>query len=130
MWKRTVFGTALLCLLSAACPLVFAQNFAGTYVRIGDSKEYLTLSPDGTFFLKQRKKPSDLANPFQTITGHYQIQGTEIILRLPGGGEATGKIQENIFEDSDGKKWAKDKSKIPLPQDTDRRPTEGRGQRY
>ncbi|MBP8646255.1 MAG: hypothetical protein KBH99_09055 [Syntrophobacteraceae bacterium] len=120
MMKPAVFFTVAMCLILGTCAPIFAQNFGGTYMNLEDNKEYLTLNPDGTFFLKQRKKPADLsdpfANPFQTITGTYVILGEEITLRLPGGGEAKGKIQENIFEDGGGKKWVKDKSKIPLPQ--------------
>jgi len=99
MMKSAVSFTVAMCLILGTYGPIFAQNPGGTYMNLEDGKEYLTLNPDGTFFLKQRKKPADLsdpfANPFQTITGTYLILGEDITLRLPGGGrpkERSGRI--------------------------------------
>lgn len=80
---------------------------AGTYINSEDSKEYLTLYPNGTFFLKQRKVPQNLEHPFEDLTGTYKMNGDAITLELGDGGEAEGKIKNNVFEDGQGKPWVK-----------------------
>ena len=72
-----------------------------------DAKEYLTLYPNGTFFLKQRKSPPDLEHPFAELNGTYIMNGEVITLELSDGGKAEGKIKGNTFEDGQGKPWLK-----------------------
>jgi len=81
---------------------------AGTYINKADSKEYITLYADGTFHLRQRKKPAQLDNPFAEISGKYWLNGENINLILTDGGEGSGKLKANIFEDSDGNSWVKE----------------------
>jgi len=84
----------------------------GTYINKAD-KEYLTLNPDGTCYLKLRKASADLANPFFTVTGTYKITGDNVTLELEGGGEASGTIKGNTFVDNEGKTWMKEGTKEP-----------------
>ncbi|NSW85333.1 MAG: hypothetical protein HPY84_03330 [Syntrophobacteraceae bacterium] len=103
MWSA-VFGFSLACLLSVS----FADEVVhGTYINKLSSKEYLTLNPDGTFFLKQRNRISDLSTPFISIEGKYDLKGDDLILKLPDGGEAKGKLQGNAFVDTQGVPWLK-----------------------
>ena len=87
----------------------------GTYISSRDSKEYLSLQPNGTFMLKQRKMPPDLENPFMEINGRYGLSGESLTLTLTDGGEASGKLKDNKFEDSDGVIWVKQGSEKPKP---------------
>ena len=112
--KRIALLTAVIVLLSASCSLAGSESaITGTYVNKAD-KEYLTLNPDGTLFLKLRKKPADSANPFLNLSGHYRINGNEVMLELEGGGEAngtgeaSGTIKGNTFVDNEGKIWLKE----------------------
>lgn len=116
---RIVIGAMVLVLLG------FLPGFAGsespmkvTYINKAD-QEYLTLNPDGTFYLKLRKKPADLANPFMTATGRYIITGEDITLNLDDGGEASGKIKGNTFVDNEGKTWVKEGTSDAPPMPTD-----------
>ncbi|MEN6437674.1 MAG: hypothetical protein ABFD97_03730 [Syntrophobacter sp.] len=84
----------------------------GTYVSKKDSKEYLTLYPDGKFMLKQRATPPDPEKPFVEVTGRYFKNGENVTLTLDDGGEASGKLKGNNFEDSDGAVWAKQGSEV------------------
>lgn len=91
---------------------------AGTYISRQDSKEYITLYADGTFHLKQRKKPAQMDNPFTEISGKYWLNGENINLILPDGGQGAGKLKGNVFEDSDGNNWVKEgteKHKVETP---------------
>jgi hypothetical protein len=98
------------------------QTPSGTYISKADSKEYLSLYPDGTFFLKQRKPRPDIESPFKEITGKYRLSGEDIKLELPDGGEASGKIKGNTFEDGDGKPWVKQGTELPPPVERAKRP--------
>lgn len=112
--KRITLITAALVLLFASYSLAAGSDspVTGTYINKAD-KEYLTLNPDGTCFLKLRKKPVDMANPFFTVTGRYKITGDDVTLELEGGGEASGTIKGNTFVDNEGKTWMKEGAKEP-----------------
>jgi hypothetical protein len=119
--KRITLITAALVLLFASCSLAAGSDspVTGTYINKAD-KEYLTLNPDGTCFLKLRKKPADFANPFFTVSGTYKITGNDVSLELEGGGEASGSIKGNTFVDNENKIWMKEgtaelPSMEPLP---------------
>lgn len=91
------------------------QSIYGIYVSKGDSKEYLSLLSDGSFSLKQRKKPPDMNDPFEELRGRYQLSGETLTLELEDGGEATGKLKDNKFEDGDGQVWVKQGTEKPKP---------------
>jgi hypothetical protein len=110
--KRIILITAVLVLLFASFSFAASDSpVTGTYINKAD-KEYLTLNPDGTCYLKLRKKPADLTNPFFTVTGKYSIKGDDVTLELEGGGEAggeaSGSIKGNKFIDNEGKTWVKE----------------------
>ena len=82
---------------------------SGTYLNKAD-KEYLTLNPDGSLYLKLRKTPPDPNDPFMNLTGKYRMTGDELKMELEGGGEASGTIIGNTFVDNEGKRWEKEGS--------------------
>lgn len=90
-----------------------AASVAGTYVSPQNSREYLTLRPDGTFTLKQQSKPYNIEHPYMTFEGSFKMEGEKVMLLLRDGGEATGKIQDNAFVDTDGKPWMKQNAPAP-----------------
>jgi hypothetical protein len=111
--KRITLITAALVLLLASYSLAAGSDSpTGTYINKAD-KEYMTLNPDGTCYLKLRKVPADFANPFFTATGTYKINGDEVLLELEGGGEASGSIKGNTFVDNEGKIWLKEGASEP-----------------
>jgi hypothetical protein len=105
-----VLLSAVLCCIAADVPPV-----TGTYISKDDPKEYLSLYPDGTFFLKQRKQIPDIEAPFREYTGKYRIIGEDIKLETSDGGESSGKLKGNTFEDSQGRPWVKQGSEPPRP---------------
>jgi len=98
---------------------------AGTYVNQQNSKEYLTLRADGSFTLKQQKKPYDIEHPYMSIEGSFKLQGDKVILQLKEGAEAEGKIQDNVFVDAEGKPWMKQNAPPPKKEE-DSRPSRRR----
>jgi len=103
---------------SAAAP----ASVAGTYVNKQNNKEYLTLRSDGTFTLKQQRKPYNMEHPYMTLEGSYKLDGEKVLLNLRDGGEAEGKIQDNAFVDGEGKLWVNEK--LPGPKkDEEQRPS-------
>ncbi|MFZ2446612.1 MAG: hypothetical protein WAW37_09650 [Syntrophobacteraceae bacterium] len=105
--RTTILAVVLFFALAGFCMSAEEPTIPGTYVSKQDSKEYLALYPDGTFILKQRKKPPEIENPFVEIPGKYRIVGEDITLTLTDGGEAIGKIKDNKFEDAGGAIWVK-----------------------
>lgn len=89
------------------------SSVAGTYLNKDDNKQYLVLHADGTFALKQRTQPPDPMNPFTEISGKFLINGEDLTLNTSDGGQASGKMKDNTFEDSDGKVWVKEGSEAP-----------------
>jgi hypothetical protein len=116
--KRISLITAALVLLLASYSFAAGSDspVTGTYINKAD-KEYMTLNPDGTCYLKLRKVPADSANPFFTATGTYKITGNDVLLELEGGGEAggeaSGSIKGNTFVDNEGKIWMKEGASEP-----------------
>ena len=107
--KRIIIMAAFILLSVSYCLAGSESSVNGTYVNKAD-KEYLTLNPDGTLYLKLRKTPADPNNPFINLSGRYRMTGEEITLELEGGGEASGKIIGNTFVDNEGKRWEKEGS--------------------
>lgn len=113
--KRINLILALLILLPVSFSLAGSESTAtGTYVNKTD-KEYLTLNPDGSFYIKLRKKPVDPVDPFLSTYGIYRITQDEVMLELEGGGEASGSIKGNTFVDNEGKIWQKEGTSEPVP---------------
>jgi hypothetical protein len=101
-------------LLIVSCAFAGSESpVSGTYINKED-KEVLTLYPNGTFYLKLRKKPTDPSNPFLETSGTYKMNGEEISLEIKGGGEASGTIKGNTFVDNEGKTWMKEGAREPL----------------
>ena len=114
--KAAILSVVLFFALAGFCISAEEQAPAhGTYISKQDSKEYLSLYPDGAFMLKQRKSPPDLENPFMEISGRYAISGETLTLKLTDGGEASGKLKDQKFVDSDGTIWVKQGSEKPKP---------------
>ena len=111
--KRIALITVALVLLSFSYSFAGSEpSVTGTYLNKAD-KEYLTLNPDGTLYLKVRKKPVDFANPFLNLSGKYKVSGDEVTMELEGGGEASGKISGATFIDNEGKIWIKEGTNEP-----------------
>ncbi len=108
--KSAILAILLVFSLAGFCAGADQDTTAGTYISKKDSKEYLILHPDGSFALKQRRMPPSMENPFVELTGKYSVKGEELTLKLPDGGEATGKLAGNTFEDSEGVVWIKEGS--------------------
>jgi hypothetical protein len=85
-------------------------DMIGTYINKKDSKEYITFSAGGSFYLKQRTTPFDPNKPFMEVNGKYEKNGDTITLKLPDGGEASGTMKGSTFEDSGGASWVKEGS--------------------
>jgi hypothetical protein len=107
---------ALIFFMGSYCLAAPESTVSGTYINKTD-KEYLTLHPDSRVSLKLRKKPPDLENPFQTLTGTYRLSGEEIIFEFEDGGEASGTIKGNEFIDNEGKTWLKEGTSEPMKTD-------------
>ncbi len=134
--KRSLFALPALVLMLAWSP-GFAKDtsapsapssmasVAGIYVNQQNSKEYLTLRADGSFTLKQQKKPYDIEHPYMSIEGSFKLQGDKVILQLKEGAEAEGKIQDNVFVDAEGKPWMKQNAPPPKKEE-DSRPSRKR----
>lgn len=85
-----------------------ATELDGNYISRDNKNEHIILGKDGKFVLKQQKKPYDMEHPYVTIEGSYKTDGEAVTLNLPDGGEATGKVQDGVFIDSQEKYWIKE----------------------
>lgn len=109
--KGILFAVLFTFVATGICLDAAAQSDQiGTYINKKDSKEYITFSVGGTFYLKQHTTPFDPNKPFMEVTGKYEKNGDTITLKLPDGGEATGTMKGSTFEDSAGVSWAKEGS--------------------
>ncbi len=115
--KTAAFALFLLFATVGLCLSAEDQVIHGTYVSKGDPKEYFSLYPDGTFILKQRRNPPDIENPFIELSGKYTVSGETLKLILNDGGEASGKLKENKFEDQSSTIWTKQGTEKPKPLD-------------
>ncbi len=111
--KRLLIAAAILVSMAGTCIGQDLASVAGNYVSQKDSKEYLNLGLDGTFILRQRKIPPSIENPFEELSGKYSIRGERINFSLANGGEASGTLKDNVFEDTQGTKWVKEGSQQP-----------------
>jgi hypothetical protein len=73
-------------------------RISGTYVHDKDSKEYLELRPDSTFFLRERG---------MGLSGKYRIDGATVTLTVDGGMSTQGNIRGKTLIDDDGEKWVR-----------------------
>lgn len=110
--KRFVLSVTLFFALAGFAFAADEPTVPGTYISKKDSKEYLALYPDGKFALKQRVTPPNPSKPFMEITGKYRQSGEDLILMLNDGGEASGKLKGNTFEDSNGTAWVKQGTEV------------------
>ena len=126
MKRILIVAAVFLCLAGTGIAADFV-SLNGTYVSKKDAKEYLSLYTDGTFMLRQRKMPPSPEIPFVELSGKYEIRGEgKIALLLPDGGEATGTVTDNTFEDAQGTKWVKAGSEQremkPIPHNPQHKP--------
>lgn len=115
--KRVILFVSAILLIHASFSIAGSESYvSATYVNKAD-KEVLTLYPDGTLYLKIRRQPADLDNPFMTLSGKYRMAGDDVTFELDGEGEAGGKIQGNTFVDNEGKVWQKEGTSEPPKMD-------------
>lgn len=107
MKRAILFAVALAFTIVFSIPVHAEEPVYGTYINKDNSKEYLTLKADKTFFLKQENKPFDPEHPYAELTGTYVMNGESIKLLLSDGGVADGKIVNGTFDDGKGKPWLK-----------------------
>ncbi len=105
--KNIVFALALLICFPVLSSAVDLAPVSGTYFSQRDNTQFLTLRPDATFVLKQRKKPPDTDNPFIEFSGTYALNGETITLKLQDGGKADGHLKGNVFTDAQSEQWVK-----------------------
>jgi hypothetical protein len=109
--KSIMLATLFIFIATGVCLAAdTTSTINGTYISKGDSNEYLVLSADGSFHLKQRKFPPEPDNPFMEVTGRFETSGNTITLKLADGGEGTVTIKENTIDDGNGKTWVKEGS--------------------
>ncbi|MDD4986363.1 MAG: hypothetical protein PHQ43_11355 [Dehalococcoidales bacterium] len=72
----------------------------GTYVNEDNSREYLELDSDGTFYCRE----SGIG-----ISGSWEVEGDTLALIVTGGMEFYAKIRGDRLEDEEGKVWVKTK---------------------
>ena len=105
--RYIVFAMAVAVCFTAPSIAADLSGVSGVYLsRLNDS-QFLTLRPDGTFFLRQKRTPPAKINPFIEFSGNYELNGETVILMLPNGGTAQGQLRGNIFTDSQGAVWVK-----------------------
>ena len=105
--KNIVIAAALLICFAVPAIAADLNAVSGTYYSRRDNTKFLTLRPDSTFVLKQRKDPPDMDNPFVEFTGRYQLNGEALTLMLTDGGTAEGKLKGLVFTDGQGEEWVK-----------------------
>ncbi len=107
MKRSIVLIAALAMVVGFSDPSRSANELNGTYMNQDNKSEYIAFSLDGKFFLKQQKRPYDMEQPYVTIEGTYTVNGDTVVLKLPNGGQAVGKIKGDLFVDNQGKSWLK-----------------------
>jgi hypothetical protein len=108
--KRIILVVAALAFIVVYAGLPRAANeINGTYIGKENRNEYITFSADGKFFLKLLKKSvGSEHSSFEAIEGTYRTDGDTVVLTLPDGGEAAGKIKDGTFMDNEHKLWIKE----------------------
>jgi hypothetical protein len=85
-----------------------SREVVGKYVT-GDPDEYLDIKKDGTFYLKEKGKYSDIVGAPET-TGKWKIEKDEMIFSHPLGIVTRWKVKPNVLIDDEGKTWFKEGS--------------------
>jgi len=111
--RNIAFATTLLIFLTAPCMAADPSTVTGVYFCNRDETQFLTLRPDSSFVLRQRKKPPDKDNPFTEYSGKYVINGETLRLVLDDGREAEGQLKGNVFTDGQGVSWQKKSTEQP-----------------
>ena len=83
-----------------------SREVVGKYVT-GDPDEYLDIKKDGTFYLKEKGKYSDIVGAPET-TGKWKIEKDEMIFSHPLGIVTRWKVKPNVLIDDEGKTWFKE----------------------
>jgi hypothetical protein len=105
--RNIVFAMALLICFAVPGIAADLNAVSGVYLSQRDNTQFLTLRPDATFFLKQRKMPPEKENPFIELSGKYELNGEKVTLILPDGGTGQGELKANVFTDAQGDTWVK-----------------------
>ena len=61
-----------------------------------NADDLITLEPDGSFRLRERGKE---------VLGSYELNGTNLLFRLPNGKTAAGSFDGAVLKDPDKKEW-------------------------
>ncbi len=105
--RNIVFAMALLLCFAVQSIAADLTAVSGVYLNKADDTQFLTLRPDATFFIKQRKKPPDKENPFVEFSGKYAINEEQVTLVLDDGRTGKGQLKGNVFTDGQGQMWVK-----------------------
>jgi len=102
--KRTVLSSLLLVSLLVWILPGCGRSVSGRYVNAKNSREYMELKTDGTFYIEQINA---LTGRRFALSGKYRVEGDVITWTLEGGLAARGKIERNTIIDDEGKRWVK-----------------------
>ncbi|MFZ0927875.1 MAG: hypothetical protein WAN11_04710 [Syntrophobacteraceae bacterium] len=105
--RNIVFALALLICFAVQSIAADLNVVSGVYLNKSDDTQFLTLRPDATFFIKQRKKPPDKENPFVEFSGKYELNEEQVTLILDDGRIGKGQLKGNVFTDGQGQMWVK-----------------------
>ena len=75
---------------------------AGKYINEKNANDYLELKADGTFLLQERRD-----GQARSVSGKYEIEGTQITLTIGSGQPVRGKLEGKTFVDDGGNRWTK-----------------------
>jgi hypothetical protein len=75
---------------------------AGKYINEKNANDYLELKADGTFLLQARRD-----GQARSVSGKYEIEGTQITLTISSGQPVRGKLEGKTFVDDGGNRWTK-----------------------
>lgn len=110
--KCIMLAAVFMFLATGICLAAEQQELIGTYISKSDSKDYLSLSADGSFYLKQHRSPPNPDNPLMEVSGKYEKKDDKLTLKLSDGGEATCTIKGQTIEDAKGTVWVKEGSEV------------------
>jgi len=95
--KTNILTIVFLTLFLLGCYKPYGEG-VGIYYKEGSQTDYTELKSDGTYQYYENGK---------TINGTYSVSWNTIILILPNGRTATGKLNPNYILDNENNKWIK-----------------------
>jgi hypothetical protein len=109
--RNIVFAMALLICFAVPGIAADLNAISSVYLSQRDNTQFLTLRPDATFFLKQRKMPPEKEDPFIEFSGKYELKWEKVTLILPDGGTGQGQLQGDVLTDGQGETWVKKRNR-------------------